>query len=105
MGGKGKKSLAAMEKQQLRMKEEEERKKKKAKKEEKREQKPIYVSAEAYQELLKLLKPNSYYTLYELATRLNVPLGMARRAIRQLEKDGKLVQISKAGNSRLFVVK
>jgi len=55
--------------------------------------------------LLKLLKPNSYYTLYELATRLNVPLGMARRAIRQLEKDGKLVQISKAGNSRLFVVK
>lgn len=107
MGGKGKKSVAALEKQQLRQQQEQQKKKeekKKVKKEERpQHQKQIYVVNEATQELLNLIKPNSYYTLYELASKINVPLSLARMAVRELEAMGKLRQISKSGNSRLFV--
>lgn len=106
MGGKGKKSLAALEKQQLRQLQEQQKKKeekKKGKKEESPQQKPIYVVNDATQALIGQLKPNSYYTLYELASRINVPMSLARRAVRELEAVGKLKQISKSGNSRLFV--
>ncbi|MEM0121484.1 MAG: hypothetical protein QW514_04205 [Thermoprotei archaeon] len=106
MGGKGKKGIASLEKQQARQIQEQQRKKeekKKGKKEERsQQQKTIYVVNEATQELLNQIKPNNYYTLYELASKINVPLSLARRAVRELESMGKLKQISKSGNSRLF---
>jgi ribosomal protein S25 len=106
MGGKGKKGIASLEKQQARQIQEQQQKKreekKKAKKEDRSQQKTIYVVNEAAQELLNQVKPNSYYTLYELASKINAPLSLTRRAVRQLEAMGKLHQISKSGNSRLF---
>ncbi|MEM3857390.1 MAG: hypothetical protein QXI37_02660, partial [Thermoprotei archaeon] len=91
MGGKGKKGVAAIEKQQARQQESSEKDKKKGKKEEKSSQKQIYVSGDAYQEMLKTIKPGSYYTLYELASKFNLPLGLARRAVNDLKSQGKLV--------------
>jgi len=106
MGGKGKKGIASLEKQQQRQAQQQQKKKedkKKVKKEERSQQKTIYVVNEATQELLNQIKPNSYYTLYELASKINTPLSLARRAVRELEAMGKLREISKSGNSRLFV--
>jgi ribosomal protein S25 len=103
MGGKGKKGVASLEKQQARQVEQAKKEKKKAKKEEKGQQKAIYVTNEAHDEFLKFIKPGSHYTLYELASKLNISLGLARRAIRELEEKGKLIQISKSRNSRLYV--
>lgn len=105
LGGKGKKSLASLERRQVKTEEEQRKDKKKGKKDDKKEQKVIYVSSEAYEELGRQLKQDTHYTLYEIASKLGIPLGMARRAVRQLESEGRLVQVSKSGNSRLFLVR
>ncbi|MCL5788589.1 MAG: hypothetical protein M1357_02140 [Candidatus Marsarchaeota archaeon] len=106
MGGKGKKGVAAIEKQQARQQQEaaaREKEKKRQKKDEKGGQKQIYVTNDAYQELVKAIKPGSYYTLYELASKFNIPLGLARRAVNDMRSQGKLVQVSRSRNSQLFL--
>jgi ribosomal protein S25 len=104
MGGKGKKGVAAIEKQQARVTEDSKKDKKRDKKGgEKGQQKAIYLVNEAKGEIQKQIKSGSYYTLYDVASRLNIPLGLARKAVRELEASGSLRQVSKSGNSRLFL--
>jgi len=107
MGGNKKKTLAAMEKEQIReeLKKAGSTEKRKEKAEDKNKSKSEYMMTLSDSEVMKVIKGMQYVTPYQLSAATGVKVSVARAALKQLSKKNLLEPIGGYSGRYIYAVK